>query len=228
MQDNKIASIAYILLAVGLIFLVWVLIRTFSRVLGRDEGLSKFRSRFGGLLDFTFIILGVLLILGSQAFFWMSNNLKRHIILDGKTELGMVETFIRPEWDFKQGFHYMPVSNNGYGQSFSFELEGDSWYIMVEKIIWPSWTKSMGLRTSYKINSFYSGEGEPVVRDLIGVNHYQLEGGESGLLKLYNKAGGILLGMKAEVLKSKERNFISGRSYTIYADSTGIILQEMW
>ena len=65
------------------------------------------------------IFAGLFFVFCAQAFFWLSTNLKYHIPVSGKTELGILETYTRPDWDFKQGFHYVPVRSDGYGQTFS-------------------------------------------------------------------------------------------------------------
>ncbi|MCP4726952.1 MAG: hypothetical protein GY863_18065 [bacterium] len=228
MIGTRLITFAYILLAIGLILFIWLLIRTASRIVGKTDKTAKLRSRFGGFIDLIFLSIGVIFILCSQLFFWLSSNLKYHMPLDGKTEIGIVESYIRPDWDYKQGFKYTPTRTEGYDQTFSFELDGDTWYIVAEKIHWPVWTKLFGLATSFKVDSFHGGEGEPAVRDLVGRNYYELDGGRSRVLDSYDRFGGLLLGVNGTVIESKKRNFISGRSYTIYADSSGILLQEMW
>ena len=228
MAGDRIITIAYILLGAGLLLFIWLLIRTVGRISGKYEKLTKFKARFGGFVDFMSILFGVLLILGSQLFFWLSTNLKYHIPLSGKAELGLIETFSQPEWDYQQGFRYMPMRSEGYGQTFSFELEGDSWHLAAEKISWPPWMKSLGLETSYKIDGFYGGEGEPVVQDLLSKTSYEIDGGQSAVYAFYNRYGGLLLGLKAELIKCSNRNFVAGRSYTVSADSSGLVLQEMW
>ena len=228
MVGDRLITIAYALMAVGVILFLWLLIRTAGRIMGKTESLSKFKSRFGGFVDFLLIFLGVFFIFCAQACFWLSANLKYHIPLSGKTELGILETYTRPDWDFKQGFHYVPVRADGCGQTFSFELDGESWYVLTEKTEWPDWIRILGLESAYKVNGIYGGEGEPAVRDLISRNYYELDGGQSGMLAFYNRFGSLMLGMKTNIIESKKRNFIAGRSYTIYADSTGLLLQEMW
>lgn len=228
MVGDRLLTAAYIFIAVGLILFLLLLIRAVGRIMGKSEGSTRLKSRFGGLLDFILIILGVVLLLCAQGSFWLISNLKYHIPLEEKTELGKIETYSRPDWDYKQGFRFEPSRLTGRNQSYSFDLDGESWWIRAEETTWPHWLKFIGLVDSYKIDGIYAKGNEELIEDIFGKNFYEIDSGESGLVSFYNRFGGLILGMKAHTVDSKERYFMPGRSYIIYADSTGLLLQEMW
>jgi len=226
LAGERVITTAYVFLTIGIAFFVLLLIRSAIRIFGKYEAKTKFKSKFGGFVDFMLLSIGIILVLGSQIFFWLSSNLKYHTTISGKSELGAIKTFSNDDIFPKLGFRYTPVLADGPNQAFSFELEGFKWYVTGELVKWPKWTSILGLKTSCKINRICSDEHQKETSGIAGRDYYDIGGGKSEFNRVYDNFKDLLLGMQVEMLESESRMFAPGHDFKVFADSNTLIVEE--
>ncbi|GEM_PF-4114098 len=221
-MESRIEIFAYVFLILGLALFAILLTRIMRRIFSRKGKTESEKLR--NVKDFLLLSIGILSFVASAVMFWLGVNLEHHLIIGEGREIGIVEL---QGYNYDEGgytFRYTPSIPDGTAPTFSFELDCEKWYVSAEIIDWPGWLGLLGLEDCCKIDGIYCETGTGYAPSP-GKTSYEINGGQSKLLKVHKYFDGLFLGMRPQIVQTKVRNFGTDQKYKVYADSIGITLK---
>ncbi len=182
----RLTLLGTVIFAIGILFLTLSLRRIIKRIRYRDTGDPMHRPPKNPRVSF--IILALVLIVLSQAFFWLSSQITYYRPIGATSQIGKLQ--IQRQNDPVRSLHmtYMPLFGDSTALPNQFYLSGDSWKFSGEIIRFKIGNKYLDLPArAYKIKQFDSRFIERLPPNASGalLDYYVLEGGGSAAFRLF-------------------------------------------
>ena len=185
-MGTRLTILGGVVFVIGILFLILSLRRIIKRIGYRDTGEPMHLPPKSPRISF--IVLALVLIILSQAFFWLSSQITYYRPIGNSAEIGKLEVIHLgdPVKSLKMTYH--PLWGDSIALPNQFYLSGDSWKFSGEIIIFKFGNKYLGLPArAYKINQFDGRFIERLPPNASGalLDCNVLEGGGSTAFRLF-------------------------------------------